>query len=110
MLKDTGYVADVVGNGLEAVEALRTLAYDVVLMDIFMAEMDGLEATRIIRSSKKMTGKPIIALTANAMPGDQEKFLEAGMDDYLAKPVTKADLLTMLNKWMLNNSCSDSQG
>ncbi|WP_339781143.1 ATP-binding protein [uncultured Marinobacter sp.] len=110
MLKDTGYVADVVGNGLEAVEALRTLAYDVVLMDIFMPEMDGLEATRIIRSSKKMTGKPIIALTANAMPGDQEKFLEAGMDDYLAKPVTKADLLTMLNKWMLNNSCSDSQG
>ena len=102
MLKNTGYITDVVGNGLEAVEALRTLDYDVVLMDIFMPEMDGLEATRLIRNSRRMEGKPIIALTANAMPGDQETFLEAGMDDYLAKPVTKDDLLLMLQKWTFN--------
>jgi signal transduction histidine kinase/sensor domain CHASE-containing protein/CheY-like chemotaxis protein len=101
MLKDTEFVIDVVGSGLEAVEALELLDYDAILMDIFMPEMDGLEATRILRSSGKMEGKPIIALTANAMPGDQEKFIKAGMDDYLAKPVTKDELLLMIEKWVL---------
>jgi len=101
MLADTGYITDVVGNGLEAVEAIKRLDYDIVLMDIFMPEMDGLEATRIIRGDGRMNDKAIIALTANAMPGDRDKFLEAGMDDYLPKPVTKYDLLKMLNKWAL---------
>ena len=101
MLADTGYITDVVGNGLEAVEAIKRLDYDIVLMDIFMPEMDGLEATRIIRGDGRMSDKAIIALTANAMPGDQDKFLEAGMDDYLSKPVTKYNLLKMLNKWAL---------
>lgn len=99
MLADTGYITDVVGNGLEAVEAIKRLDYDIVLMDIFMPEMDGLEATRIIRGDGRMSNKAIIALTANAMPGDQDKFLEAGMDDYLSKPVTKYNLVKMLNKW-----------
>jgi len=62
-----------------------------------MPEMGGLEATRIIRNAGKMNGKPIIALTANTIPGDQETFLKAGMDDYLAKPATKDELLLMLS-------------
>ncbi len=99
MLQDTGYVPDIVGNGLEAVEAAKSMDYELILMDIFMPEMDGLEATRKIRQSDSSGSLPIIALTANAMPGDQEKFMEAGMDDYLAKPVVKNTLIRMLNKW-----------
>ncbi|MCL1478287.1 MAG: response regulator [Marinobacter sp.] len=99
MLEDTGYVVDIVGNGLEAVTAANAFDYDVILMDIFMPEMDGLKATQAIRQSGRMNSKPIIALTANAMPGDREKFIGAGMDDYLAKPVNKNTLLKMLNRW-----------
>ena len=104
MLEDTGYVVDIVGNGLEAVRAVEDFEYDVILMDIFMPEMDGIEATRVIRQSKAMDSKPIIALTANAMPGDQERFLEAGMDDYLAKPVNKSRLLQMLDRWTIGQT------
>ncbi|MBU2955907.1 ATP-binding protein [Marinobacter sp. F3R08] len=99
LLQDTGYIPDIVGNGLEAVEAIHHMDYQLVLMDIFMPEMDGLEATRKIREYQGASNLPIIALTANAMPGDQEKFMKAGMDDYLAKPVVKNTLLGMLNKW-----------
>ena len=102
MLQDTGYVADIVGNGMEAVKAVEDFEYDVILMDIFMPEMDGIEATLAIRQSKAMDSKPIIALTANAMPGDQERFLKAGMDDYLAKPVNKSTLLRTLDRWTIN--------
>ncbi|MBY6194600.1 response regulator [Marinobacter hydrocarbonoclasticus] len=99
MLENTGYYADIVGNGVEAVRAAKDFDYDIILMDIFMPEMDGIEATQLIRRSFATKNTPIIALTANAMPGDQDRFLEAGMDDYLAKPLNKSTLVKMLRKY-----------
>ncbi|MHA1568368.1 MAG: response regulator, partial [Alphaproteobacteria bacterium] len=87
-------------NGLEAVEAVRTLPYDLVLMDVQMPEMNGYDATAAIRGlSPPMHGVPIIAITANAMAGDAEKCLDAGMDDYLAKPIDRSRLRAMIEKW-----------
>ncbi|MFZ4857000.1 MAG: ATP-binding protein [Desulfuromonadaceae bacterium] len=97
-----GYRADVAANGLEAVRALELIDYDIVLMDCMMPEMDGFAATAVIRdpgSHVRNHSVPIIAMTANAMQGDQEKCLEAGMDDYLAKPVKKDELAAILEKW-----------
>jgi CheY-like chemotaxis protein len=100
MLRSFGYTADVVGNGLEAVAAIQRQAYDVVLMDIQMPEMDGLEATRAIRAGSSPTPRPrIIGLSANAMSGDLQAAKDAGMDDYLPKPMTPAGLRAMLEKW-----------
>jgi CheY-like chemotaxis protein len=88
MLERLGYRADVVANGQEALEAIRRIEYDVILMDMQMPEMDGLEATSRIRTDEQITHQPyIIALTANAMQGDRERCLQAGMDDYLSKPL-----------------------
>jgi CheY-like chemotaxis protein len=88
LLKQMGYRADVASNGLEVLDALDRQAYDVVLMDVQMPQMDGLEAARRIRAAMADDVRPrIIAMTANAMEGDREKCLEAGMDDYLSKPI-----------------------
>ena len=88
MLDRLGYRVDVVANGVEALEAVRRQGYDLVLMDVQMPEMDGLEATRQIRMSGGDAAQPyIIALTANAMEGDREVCLAAGVDDYVAKPL-----------------------
>ena len=88
LLERMGYHADVAGNGLEAVAAVEATAYDVVLMDVQMPELDGLEATRRIRGRwPGQSGPRIVAMTANAMEGDREACLAAGMDDYIAKPV-----------------------
>jgi len=95
MLSKVGYQVDVVGNGLEAMHALETIDYDLVLMDCQMPEMDGYEATALIRdpNSKVLNHKvPIIAMTANAMMGDREGCLAAGMTDYIAKPVDSREL------------------
>lgn len=95
MLEHMGHRVDVVANGLEALAALRTMAYDLVLMDVQMPEMDGFEATRQIRdpASGVMNPRiPIIAMTAHAMKGDKERCLEAGMDGYVSKPVEPAAL------------------
>ncbi len=100
MLERLGHHVDLAGNGIEAVEAVRKLPYDLVLMDVQMPEMDGYEATRAIRALEgAFAGIPVIAMTANALKGDSEKCLQAGMDDYLAKPVSTDALAAMLRKW-----------
>jgi signal transduction histidine kinase/CheY-like chemotaxis protein/HPt (histidine-containing phosphotransfer) domain-containing protein len=103
MLSKLGIRADVVSNGHEAVTTLRTVPYDLVLMDVQMPEMDGFEATRAIRSGEAETlnrAIPIIAMTAHAMRGDREECLHAGMNDYIAKPVAPGDLSALFNKWL----------
>ena len=97
MLRYLGYEADLAGNGQEVLEALARQPYDVVLMDVQMPGMDGLEATRRIRCQFPAGGGPrILALTAHAMTGDRERFLAAGMDGYLGKPVAMAELAAAL--------------
>ena len=99
LLERLGYRADVTGNGLEAIEALQRRSYDVVLMDVQMPELDGLEATRRIRSEFSESTQPyIIAMTANAMQGDREACLAAGMDDYVSKPIRIESLVNALSK------------
>jgi PAS domain S-box-containing protein len=103
MLGKLGYKADVVADGNEAVRALEMIDYDLVLMDCQMPEMDGFEAAAVIRdpaSHVRNHRVPIIAMTANAMQGDRENCLEAGMDDYLSKPVKKGELAELIEKWM----------
>ncbi len=93
MLARLGYRADTAADGLEAVSAVRRQPYDIVLMDVQMPEMDGMEATRQIKSGATPGRMPwIIALTANAMDGDREQCARAGMDDYLSKPIKTTDL------------------
>jgi signal transduction histidine kinase/FixJ family two-component response regulator len=97
LLGHLGYEADLAGNGLEVLEALERRAYDVVLMDVQMPDMDGLEVTRRIRRQLAADRQPrIVALTAHAMAGDRERCLEAGMDAYLTKPVRIAELQATL--------------
>jgi len=91
MLERLGYQADTAANGKEVLAALKRRSYDIVLMDVQMPEMDGLEAARLIRSEK--VDRPyIIAMTAHAMKGDREVCLEAGMNDYVSKPVRMEEL------------------
>jgi CheY-like chemotaxis protein len=84
MLKKLGFSVDVACNGIEALDAVDKSSYDAVLMDCQMPVMDGFEATRQLRQCEQGTHIPIIAMTANAMKGDREKCLEAGMDDYVS--------------------------
>jgi len=103
LLEKMGYRSDAVGNGREAVEALETVAYDVVLMDVQMPEMDGYEATRVIRDPQSRVQNhevPIIAMTAHAMKGDRERCLEAGMNDYIAKPVQPKKFLEVIEPFL----------
>ena len=98
MLKRLGHRADVVANGIEACQALERQNYDIVLMDVRMPEMDGLQATRTIRQRWPVNGPKVIAITANALQGDREKCLSAGMDDYITKPVKMIELSDVLKR------------
>ena len=101
MLERLGYEVDVAGNGGDAVLAATSAQYDVVLMDCLMPDMDGYEATEMIRRSEGPTRHTtIVALTASALTGDREKCLAAGMDDYLSKPLRPAVLETLLGRWV----------
>jgi CheY-like chemotaxis protein len=112
ILAKLGCRADVVANGKEALNSLQRIPYDLVLMDCQMPEMDGFEAAKRIRDAKsgvRNPNIPIVALTADAMRGDREQCLEAGMSDYIAKPVEPSELAAMLEKWLARDAAgSDS--
>ena len=100
LLRKLGHSVDVVGDGAEAVEAVRLLPYDLVLMDVQMPEMDGLEATRAIRSLAIQASQiPIVAMTANAMRGDDQICLDAGMNGYISKPIDRRKLTEVLAQY-----------
>jgi CheY-like chemotaxis protein len=96
LLERMGYRADLASNGLEAIESIDRLGYDVVLMDVQMPEMDGLEASRRIVQRWPDSRPRLVAMTANAMRGDRGTCLAAGMDDYLTKPIRVEQLIAAL--------------
>ncbi|HET7784923.1 MAG TPA: response regulator [Myxococcales bacterium] len=101
LLEKLGCKVDVVANGKEAVEMIAGIDYDMVLMDVMMPEMDGFKATGEVRRADRPHHRvPIVAMTANAMEGDRERCLEAGMNDYVSKPVHSADLQRILQHWV----------
>lgn len=103
VLDKIGYRADVASNGLEALKAMESTSYDLVLMDVQMPEMDGLETTKHIRENEGKMSKgrcPIIAITAHALKGNREKCLDAGMDDYISKPVKPVKLAETITRWL----------
>ena len=115
ILQSIGYEPDLAGNGREALEALDQKPYDLIFMDVMMPEMDGLEATRTIRDRQKSgaanyhSSIVIVAMTAQAMQGDREKCLAAGMDDYLAKPIRPKDVRAIIERWG-SQSISGAEG
>ena len=103
MLQRLGHRTDLAANGQEVLRALENQSCDLVLMDIQMPQMDGLEATATIRTAPRFAAKagiPIVAMTAYAMAGDRERFLAAGMDDYVAKPVSIEELRAAIERAM----------
>ena len=99
LLQQMGYRADLASNGIEAIECLERQTYDVVLMDVQMPEMDGLEASRRITAKWPAGERPrIVAMMANAMQGDREECLASGMDDYVTKPIRVDALVEALNQ------------
>jgi CheY-like chemotaxis protein len=102
LLIEAGFTCDIAHNGIEACSAVRNKEYDVILMDCQMPEMDGYEATSLIRSWEREYGKqhlPIIALTANATKDDVRKCLEAGMDAYCSKPINPLAVIRQIEEW-----------
>ena len=102
LLKKTEIPVDVVEDGVHAITSIKQKKYDLVLMDVQMPNMDGLQATEKIRGELEMKELPIVAMTANAMKGDKEKYLAAGMNDYISKPIDPEKLYEVLYKWLVN--------
>ncbi|MDY6931491.1 MAG: response regulator [Halobacteriota archaeon] len=100
ILEDEGYTIIGAGSAEEGIKKLRECEIDLVLMDVGLPDMDGLEATRIVKSDKSLSKIPIIALTAYAMKGDKEKVLEAGCDGYLTKPLDESILLETIESFV----------
>ena len=110
MLKRLGFQADAVGNGREALDILKMVEYDLVLMDVQMPVIDGYDATRLIRTESGVLDPavPIIAMTASALKGDRQKCLDAGMDDYISKPVDLKKLQRVVTRQLMEDR-SDSR-
>jgi CheY-like chemotaxis protein len=100
LMEEARLTIDTADNGRIAVEKVAEGAYDLVLMDMQMPEMDGIEATKAIRADPRFAKLPIVAMTANAMAGDRERCLEAGMDDHVSKPIDPDELLRALQRWI----------
>jgi PAS domain S-box-containing protein len=112
VLEKMGHRVDPVANGAEAIRALRSIPYDLVLMDVQMPEMDGLEATRGIRAGRAgphNTRIPVIAMTAHAMKGDRERCMDAGMDDYVSKPIEPRELQRAVERWSPTESAPGAE-
>jgi len=111
MLTKAGYQVEIANNGQEAVEKFTSSPedFDLIFMDIQMPEIDGMEATEIMRK-KGFDTIPIIAMTAHAMKGDREKCLEAGMDDYVTKPIKRETVFKMIEKWVFEREKHNFEG
>jgi CheY-like chemotaxis protein len=105
LLEKRGYSVVVAGNGRTAVEAFEKENFHLVLMDIQMLGMDGFEATAAIREAEKVTGKhtPIVAMTAHALKGDEDRCIAAGMDGYVSKPIRSMELFAVMERLLLSN-------
>ena len=102
MLSKLGHHVDVAGDGVEAVGKVTAFHYDVIFMDIQMPRMNGIDATAAIRALRGTKAEvPVIAMTANAMDGDREALLAAGMDDYISKPISMAQLTDTIEAWRM---------
>jgi CheY-like chemotaxis protein len=112
LLEKRGYAVSVVGDGRAAIAALEKDSFDIVLMDVQMPDMDGFEATAAIRAKEKVSGQhiPIIAMTAHALKGDQERCLSAGMDGYISKPIRTSELFATIESVMAKDNASKSSG
>jgi two-component system sensor histidine kinase/response regulator len=110
MLEHAGLVVDVAVDGQQALDKVQAKPYDLVLMDMQMPVMDGVTATRLIRRIDRLSQLPIVALTANAMPQDQKRCIEAGMNDYLFKPIEPEDLMEKLEQWVRPRAAQPAPG
>ena len=112
ILEEHGISVDIANNGLESFEKRRNNEYDLVFMDIQMPVMDGIEATHEIldyEEDEELSHVPIVALTANALKGDRERFMSEGMDEYITKPIETSELLYILNKFLSDKAVDASQ-
>lgn len=111
MLSTQGYEIDVAENGLDAIDAIKKACFDVVLMDIQMPKLNGVDATKEIRAMDgEAANVPIIAVTANAMRGDREMYLAAGMDDYISKPINSKQLIEKIEYWKQTGRAQTAEG
>ena len=103
ILRTEGYTVNHAMNGIDAIDMAKKMPYDLILMDIQLPGMDGIEATGIIKNMPNFKKVPIVALTAYAMGGDKERFLAAGLDDYISKPLNLSDFIKKLEKYCFHD-------